>query len=211
MDESKPLEEIKTWEHPPWDGIEPIQGESNIDFLGESEGSLPQPQDSFPDAREALNDFWSMSGNFIYHHHVEPRVKLYSPREESFPIPLKYIDASRTTRTNLDVMQERHIDDQWNVDPSRDFVWFFDRFHSVYSIFRRTSRRTCLVLGETHKTASDIQARTLKARALDKIAKECPAEGEAKMVRWKTETRQCTKITRNLFHWPWGQGVQRHH
>ena len=29
----------------------PIQGESNIDFLGESEGSLPQPQDSFLDAR----------------------------------------------------------------------------------------------------------------------------------------------------------------
>ena len=31
----------------------PIQGESNIDFLGESEGSLPPPQDSFPDAGEA--------------------------------------------------------------------------------------------------------------------------------------------------------------
>ena len=57
-----------------------IQGESNIDFLGESEGSLPQPQDSFPDAVEAMNDFWSMSGNFIYRHQVEPRVKLYSPR-----------------------------------------------------------------------------------------------------------------------------------
>ena len=62
----------------------PIQGESNIDFLGESEGSLPQPQDSLPDAGEAINDFWSMSENFIYLHHVEPRVKLYSPREESF-------------------------------------------------------------------------------------------------------------------------------
>ena len=47
-----------------------------------------------------------MSGNFIYRHHVEPRVKLYSPREESFPIPLKYIDVSRTTHTNFDVMQE---------------------------------------------------------------------------------------------------------
>ena len=35
----------------------PIQGESHIDFLGESEGSLPQPQDSFPDAGEAINDF----------------------------------------------------------------------------------------------------------------------------------------------------------
>ena len=35
----------------------PIQGESNIDFLGESEGSLPQPQDSFPDVGEAIHDF----------------------------------------------------------------------------------------------------------------------------------------------------------
>ena len=98
----------------------PIQGECNIDFLGESEGSLPQPQDSFPDAGEAMNDFWSMSGNFIYRHHVEPRVKLYSPREESFPIPLKYIDVSRTTHTNLDVKQEKRIDDYWNIDGSRD-------------------------------------------------------------------------------------------
>ena len=78
----------------------PIQGESNIDFLAESEGSLPQHQDSFLDAGEAINDFWSMSGSFIYRHHVEPRVKLYSPREESLPIPLKYIDVSRTTQTN---------------------------------------------------------------------------------------------------------------
>ena len=67
-----------------------------------------------------MNDFRSMSGSFIYRHHVEPRVKLYSPREESFPIPLKYIDVSRTTRTNLDVMQERRIDDYWNIDGSRD-------------------------------------------------------------------------------------------
>ena len=98
----------------------PIQGESNIDFLGESEGSLPPPHDSFPDAGEAINDFWSMSGNFIYRHHVEPRVKLYSPREESFPIPLKYMDVTRTTHTNLDVKQERRIDDYWNIDGSGD-------------------------------------------------------------------------------------------
>ena len=57
-----------------------------------------------------------MSGNFIYRNHVEPRVKLYSPREESFPIPLKYIDVTRTTHTNLDVKQEKRIDDYWNID-----------------------------------------------------------------------------------------------
>ena len=99
----------------------PSRGESQGDFLGESEGSPPPPpQDSLPDAGEAINDFWSMSGNFMYRHHVEPRVKLYSPREESFPIPLKYIDVSRTAHTNLDVMQESRIDDYWNIDRSRD-------------------------------------------------------------------------------------------
>ena len=109
-------EELRTstfiWERP-------IRGEGHLDFLGESEGSLPPPQDSLPVAGEAINDFWSMLGNFIYRHHVEPRVKLYSPREESFLIPLKYIDVSRTTHTNLDVMQERSIDDYWNIDGSR--------------------------------------------------------------------------------------------
>ena len=61
-----------------------------------------------------------MSGSFIYRHHVEPRVKLYSPTEESFPISLKYIDVPRTTHTNLDVKQEKRIDDYWNIDGSRD-------------------------------------------------------------------------------------------
>ena len=42
----------------------PIQGESNIDFLGESDGSFPQPQDSLPDAGEAINDFWSTSASY---------------------------------------------------------------------------------------------------------------------------------------------------
>ena len=99
----------------------PIRGESHVDFLGEPEGSLPPPYDSFPDAGEAMNDVWSTSGNFIYRHHVEPRVQLYSPREEPFPVPLEHIDVSRTTHTNLVVKQERRIDDYWNIDVSKDF------------------------------------------------------------------------------------------
>ena len=97
MDESKPLEEIRNKEHPPWYGNVQFEDEkeSHVDFLGESEGSLPQPHDSFPDAGGAIHDFWSMSGSFIYRHHVEPRVKLHSPREESFHIPLKYLDVTR--------------------------------------------------------------------------------------------------------------------
>ena len=120
MDESNSLEEIKTWEHPPRYGSDQIEEKVTLIFLENQKGDLPPPHDSFLDAGEAINDFWSMSGNFTYRHHVEPRVKLYSPREESFPIPLKYIDVSRTTHTNLDVMQEKRIDDYWNIDGSRD-------------------------------------------------------------------------------------------
>ena len=90
----------------------PIRGESHLDFLGESEVSLPPPHHSFPNAGEAINDFWSMSGNYIYRHHVEPRVKLYSPRTDSFPIPLKYVDVSRSTRANLGAQGDgspRHV------------------------------------------------------------------------------------------------------
>ena len=64
----------------------PIQGESHLDFLGESEGSPPPlPQDSLPDAGEAMNDFWSMSGNFKNRHHVEPRVLTLLAEREIIP------------------------------------------------------------------------------------------------------------------------------
>ena len=61
-----------------------------------------------------------MSGNFKNRHYVEPRVKLNTPREESFPVPLKYLDVTRATHTTMDVMQESRIDDYWNIDGSRD-------------------------------------------------------------------------------------------
>ena len=36
----------------------PFRGEGHVDFLEESEGSLPPPQDSLRDVGEARNDFW---------------------------------------------------------------------------------------------------------------------------------------------------------
>ena len=159
----------------------PIQGESNIDFLGESEGSLPQPHDSFLDAGEAIDDFWSMSGSFIYRHHVEPRVKLYSPREDSFPIPLKYIDLSRTTHTNLDVKQEMRIDDYWNIDGSRDLSDPWTGFTQFTLLDEKSSRRIHMVRGEINEKAAYIQARSSMARVMEVNGKERQAEGKAKV------------------------------
>ena len=52
-------------------------------------------------------------------HHNEHRVQLYVPKEETFLIPLKFIDVTRSTYTDLDVMQEKRVDDYWNVDLNR--------------------------------------------------------------------------------------------
>ena len=160
----------------------PIQGESDIDFLGESEGSLPQPQDSLPDAGEAINDFWSMSGNFIYRHHVEPRVKLYSPREESFPIPLKYIDVTRTTHTNLDVKQEKRIDDYWNIDGSRDLSDPWTDFTQFVLLEEKAPDGYMWSGREINEKTACIQARSFLTRALEVNGKARQAEGKAKVV-----------------------------
>ena len=55
----------------------------------------------------------------------------YVPAETSFPIPLKYIDVTRTTNASLDVMLEKNIEDYWNVDGDRELsdTWTgFTRF-----------------------------------------------------------------------------------
>ena len=92
------------------------QGEEHNDVpQGESDGS--QSSDTLTDDSEARNDFfWTIAGNYIYRHHVEPRVKLHVLNEASFPIPLEYIDVVRRTNTTLDVLLGSRVDDCWNVD-----------------------------------------------------------------------------------------------
>ena len=85
-------------------------------FQGESEES--RLAERIDDA-EARADFWSGQGDFVCHHHNETRVQLYMTKEETFPIPLKYIDVTGSTHTDLDVMQAKHINDDWNVDSNK--------------------------------------------------------------------------------------------
>ena len=89
------------------------------EHLGEGfQRSSNEPQQKKYDA-EARNDTWSIEGDFIDRHHVEPRVRLFVPKEESFPVPLKYVDVTRKTHATLDVMQQKCINDHWNDDGDR--------------------------------------------------------------------------------------------
>ena len=163
----------------------PIQGDSHIDLLGESEGSLPQPHDSFPDAGEATNDFWSMSRSFIYRHHVEPRVKLYSPKEESFPIPLKYIDVTRTTHTNSDVKQQKRIDDYWNIDGSRDLSDPWTGFTQFTLLEEKAPDGYMWSGGRLTRKQLTSRPDHLWPERWKSMGKHAQAEGKAKVVRGK--------------------------
>ena len=91
------------------------------DLGGESQGDREEFEtEETKDDAETQEDFWSIQGDFVHRHHVEPRVQFFVPKEESFPIPLKYIDVIRSTHTDLDVTHEKRIDDHWNVDGNRN-------------------------------------------------------------------------------------------
>ena len=65
---------------------QPVRSEDLREELqGNSERS--QPTDETDDDAEALSEFWSIEGDFFHRHHIEPRVPLYVPKQEAFPIP----------------------------------------------------------------------------------------------------------------------------
>ena len=81
MDESKPLrgdQELRTSTliTAATDSKEMV----TLTFLENQKGLFHNLTTRFQMPVEAINDFWSMLGSFIYLHHVDPRVKLYSPR-----------------------------------------------------------------------------------------------------------------------------------
>ena len=57
-----------------------------------------------------------------------------------------------------------------------------DRFHTIYSIGTKTSKRIYVVQVEINKKTAKIQARPFMARTLEINGKARQAEGEAKVV-----------------------------
>ena len=89
---------------------------------------------------------------------------------------------SRTTHTNLDVKQEKRIDDYWNIDGSRDLSDLWTGFTQFTLLEEKPSRRLCVVGVEINEKTAYIQARSSMARALEVNGKARQAEGEAKAV-----------------------------
>ena len=116
-----------------------------------------QPIDETKDDAEASNDPWSMEGDFIYRDHVEPRVQLYVPKEETFPFPLKHIDVTRATYTILDVLQGQRTDDYWSVDVNRSLSDSWKGFTKLTQLKRETSKGMSVFPGAAYKNSSNYQ------------------------------------------------------
>ena len=102
------------------EGTSNAQG--NLNFATVREEILSQknyypvtPQAAERKAVERKHDFWSMSGDFFYRHHVAPRGQLFMPSEPSFPTPQKNVAVFRQTKTKI---VKSIIDDCENVDGS---------------------------------------------------------------------------------------------
>ena len=82
------------------------------------------------------------------------------PKEETFPIPLKYIDVTRSTYTDLDVMQEKRIDDYWNIDLNRSLTDSWKGF-TKFTVLKEKLHKGYMWSGEeTDKSSNDFKTRS---------------------------------------------------
>ena len=85
---------------------------------------------------------------------------------------MKHIDVTRTTHTNLDVEQEKHIDDFWDIDGSRDFSDPWKGF-TQFTLIDEKAPDGCTWSGGINEKTAYIQARSSVARALEVDGQEC--------------------------------------
>ena len=89
--------------------------QSSNSETGDEERKTPHASEASRPINEADPDYWTVSGDMLTRHHVRERTQLYQPSElDGCPIPLKYIDVTRETRTSLDVAEEAQIRDIWD-------------------------------------------------------------------------------------------------
>ena len=181
MDESKPLEEIRTWEHPLWYGMS-------------SNSRRKSRWISWRIRRVSSTTSRLISGC------------QWSDKRLLIHVGKLHIPPSRWTQSQPLLAERRIIpystEVHWRIQNysyefgcgARKTHWWLrcrwvtrlvrslDRFHTIYFIERKTSWRICVVREEIDKKTAHIQARSSMARALEVNGKARQAGGEAKVV-----------------------------
>ena len=162
-DESNPLEEIRTWEHPRWYGLDQFKERVILTFLENQKG--------------------------LFHLTTRFRLSVKQLMTSGPCLESSYTAITLNPESNFTRREQNHSPIHWNTLTSPELhkrIWMLNKNAAVYSIGRKTSRRIYVVPGETNEKTADIQARSFMARTLGENGKECQAEGEAKVVTWKS-------------------------
>ena len=78
-------------------------------------------------------------------------------------------------------MEEKRIEDYWNIDVSRDLSDPWTGF-TQFTLLDEKAPEGYMWSGKINEKTAYIQARSFVARNLENNGKECQAEGEAKVV-----------------------------
>ena len=140
-----------------------------------------------------------------------PSQTLLAEQEESFPVPLKYIDVSRTTHTNLDVKQEKRIDDYWNIDGSRDLSDSWTGFTQFTLLEEKPPDR--YLWSRERLTRKQLTSRPdhLWPELWEKMGKNAKLKEKQKWSHEKLHLENARKLRGIYFIDPGGQGIQRDH
>ena len=120
MDESKPLEEIRNWEHPPWYGSDPFKETVTLIFLENQKGLFHHLTTHFrmPVKRLMIFGPWQETS----HSAITLNQSQTLLAERRVPIPLKYIDVFKTHKNELGCQTwEKRIDGSREL--SFSFFW----------------------------------------------------------------------------------------
>ena len=114
---------------------------------------------------------------------------------------LKYIDFTRSTHADLDVLQEKRVDDYWNVDWSKHLSDSWRGFKK-FTLLKEKPQKGYMC---TWRRLTKIQATTrpdqVWPEVWTKIGKAAQNREKLGMGKREAEARQCSKTERNLLYW----------
>ena len=80
---------------------------------------------------------------------------------------LKFIDATKSTHTDLDVMQEKRVHDCWNADSNRFLSDSWKGFTKITRLKEKPPNGSMWSRGRIDKSSNDFQTRSCMARIMD--------------------------------------------
>ena len=117
-------------------------------------------------------------------------------RRKSSQIPLKYIDVTRSTCIDLDDMQEKRVDDFWNVDSNRNVSDSWKVF-TQFTLLEEKPPKGYLWSGR-RLTKVQTTTRPNKVRPEVWTKNGTQIREKTQMEKREAKTRQCSKTERSL-------------